>query len=149
MADPSSRSTAVIDRDIDSPAAWTGATVDRGAGWIPLERECLTEIETVAETLRANPLPAIALSPSDPVPSSREPRNSLSQDQPSDRVCPMNAVPRCKPSGIPGDPSCRVQSTFHNPLFVQFPCSIAPYIGSKIGVRPQPNRLLRSVSVPP
>jgi len=55
----------VIDRDIDAPAAWTGATVDPGSGWIPLDSDCLAEIEAVAETLRANPLPAIALSPAD------------------------------------------------------------------------------------
>jgi len=58
-------SIAMIDRRIDSPAAWTGSTVGPDAGRLVLDPACLAEIETVAATLRANPLPVLALSPAD------------------------------------------------------------------------------------
>ncbi|HXJ84071.1 MAG TPA: TauD/TfdA family dioxygenase [Candidatus Methylomirabilis sp.] len=54
--------STMIARQIESPAAWTGATAARDEGWLPLDRDCLAEIENVAGTLRANPLPVLALS---------------------------------------------------------------------------------------
>jgi alpha-ketoglutarate-dependent taurine dioxygenase len=58
-------SITMIDRQIDSPAAWTGSTVASDAGRLVLDQGCVAEIETVAATLRANPLPVLALSPAD------------------------------------------------------------------------------------
>jgi alpha-ketoglutarate-dependent taurine dioxygenase len=58
-------SITMIDRQIDSPAVWTGSTVARDAGRLVLDQECVAEIETVAATLRTNPLPVLALSPGD------------------------------------------------------------------------------------
>ena len=58
-------SLTMIDRQIDSPAAWTGSTIALDAGRLVLDQTCLAEIETVALTLRANPLPVLALSPAD------------------------------------------------------------------------------------
>src|SRR5262249_16379768 len=55
----------MIDRQIDSPAAWTGTIIPRDTGRLVLDPACLAEIETVAATLRANPLPVLALSPAD------------------------------------------------------------------------------------
>src|SRR5215475_687833 len=55
----------MIDRQIDSPAAWTGSTVASDTGRLVLDHDCLAEIERVAATLRANPLPVLALSPTD------------------------------------------------------------------------------------
>ena len=58
-------STTMIDRHIESPAAWTRSTVSLDEGRLLLGPECLAEIEAVADTLRANPLPVLALSPAD------------------------------------------------------------------------------------
>ena len=58
-------SMPMIDRDIASPAAWTRATLRDGDGRIELDRACVAEIEAVAETLGANPLPVLALDPAD------------------------------------------------------------------------------------
>ena len=58
-------SRTMIDRPIDSPAAWRGSTVAPDAGRLVLDQACLAEIETVALTRRANPLPVLALSPAD------------------------------------------------------------------------------------
>src|SRR5262249_29526384 len=59
------RGVVMIDHPIESPAAWTGRTVSLSTGRLVLDRECLAEIEAVAATLRANPLPVLALSPAD------------------------------------------------------------------------------------
>jgi len=58
-------SMSMIDRDIASPAAWTRATLRDGDGRVELAPACVAEIEAVAETLRANPLPVLALDPAD------------------------------------------------------------------------------------
>lgn len=58
-------SVSMIDRHIDSPAAWTGATLLPGAGYVAIDAACLDEIGAIAATLRANPLPVLALSPDD------------------------------------------------------------------------------------
>src|SRR5262249_15878054 len=58
-------SPTMIDRQIDSPAAWTGSIVASDAGRLVLDHDCLAEIETVAATLRANPLPVLVLAPAD------------------------------------------------------------------------------------
>jgi len=57
-------SAVMIDRHIDAPAAWTRSTVVHD-GRLVLDRACLGEIEAVAATLRANPLPVLALSADD------------------------------------------------------------------------------------
>lgn len=58
-------STTMIDRHIESPAAWTRSTVSLDEGRLLLGPECVTEIEAVVDTLRANPLPVLALRPAD------------------------------------------------------------------------------------
>jgi alpha-ketoglutarate-dependent taurine dioxygenase len=55
----------MIDRTIDSPQAWTRETLGPGAGLVPLPAACASEIEAVLATLRANPLPVLALTPDD------------------------------------------------------------------------------------
>jgi alpha-ketoglutarate-dependent taurine dioxygenase len=55
----------MIDREIASPAAWTRGTLRDGDGRVALEVACIAEIETIAQTLRANPLPVLALDPGD------------------------------------------------------------------------------------
>jgi alpha-ketoglutarate-dependent taurine dioxygenase len=58
-------SMSMIDRDLASPAAWTRATLRDGDGRVELDPACVAEIEAVAETLRANPLPVLALDAAD------------------------------------------------------------------------------------
>src|SRR5678816_2635651 len=58
-------STTMIDRHIESPAAWTRSTVALDEGRLVLGPECVREIEAVVDTLRANPLPVLALRPDD------------------------------------------------------------------------------------
>ena len=58
-------STTMIDRHIESPAAWTRSTVSLDEGRLLLGPECVTEIEAAVDTLRANPLPVLALRPAD------------------------------------------------------------------------------------
>ena len=55
----------MIDRHIESPAAWTRSTVSLAEGHLDLGPDCVAEIERVADTLRANPLPILALRPAD------------------------------------------------------------------------------------
>ena len=43
-------SPMMIDRHIDSSAAWTGSTVALHDGRLRLDQDCLAEIETVADT---------------------------------------------------------------------------------------------------
>src|SRR5262245_1502294 len=56
---------AMIDAEIDSAAAWTTRTLASGAGRLRLEPACVGELAAAAETLRANPLPVLALHPAD------------------------------------------------------------------------------------
>ena len=58
-------SAQMIDRHIDSPAAWTGTTLPADAGRVVIDDGCLAEIAALAATLRANPLPVPSLTPSD------------------------------------------------------------------------------------
>ena len=58
-------STRIIDRNIESPAAWTRSTLASGDGRLRLSPACLAEIESLAAMLRANPLPVLALRPDD------------------------------------------------------------------------------------
>ena len=58
-------STAMIDRHIESAAAWTRSTVALDDGRLVFGPECVAEIEEVAAILRANPLPILALRPAD------------------------------------------------------------------------------------
>lgn len=55
----------MIDREIDGPIAWTGATLAPGEGWARLGPECLAELLAAAALLRANPLPVPAVNPAD------------------------------------------------------------------------------------
>ena len=55
----------MIGREIDGPIAWTRATLASGDGWARLSQECLAELLAVADLLRANPLPVLALDPAD------------------------------------------------------------------------------------
>ena len=58
-------SGTMIDREIDGPIAWTGATLVSGEGSARLGPECLAELMAVAALLRANPLPVPVLDPED------------------------------------------------------------------------------------
>jgi alpha-ketoglutarate-dependent taurine dioxygenase len=58
-------STRMIDQDIESPAAWTRSTLASGDSRLPLTPACLGEVESLAATLRANPLSVLALRPDD------------------------------------------------------------------------------------
>ena len=55
----------MIGREIDGPIAWTRATLASGDGWARLSQACLAELLAVADLLRANPLPVLALDPAD------------------------------------------------------------------------------------
>src|SRR5262245_13831478 len=56
---------AMIDAEIDSAAGWAARTLASGAGRFWLEPACVGELAAAAETLRANPLPVLALHPAD------------------------------------------------------------------------------------
>jgi alpha-ketoglutarate-dependent taurine dioxygenase len=58
-------SVRMIDHEIESPVAWTRSTLSPGDGRLRLGPECRGEIDRLAETLRANPLPVLALAPGD------------------------------------------------------------------------------------
>lgn len=55
----------ILDHDVTGPIAWTGNRLAAGAGLIRLSDPCLAELDTVAHTLRENPLPVVALQPGD------------------------------------------------------------------------------------
>jgi alpha-ketoglutarate-dependent taurine dioxygenase len=55
----------MIDQEIESPAAWTRSTLASEDGRLQLGSACLAEVESLATTLRANPLPVLALRPDD------------------------------------------------------------------------------------
>jgi alpha-ketoglutarate-dependent taurine dioxygenase len=55
----------MVDVDLEGPAAWTRDSLAEGAGYLRLSGECWDEIEALATTLRANPLPTLALRPDD------------------------------------------------------------------------------------
>jgi len=57
--------TVGLDHEIAGPVAWTGATLSAAEARLEIPAECLTELEATARTLRANPLPIVALSPRD------------------------------------------------------------------------------------
>ncbi len=61
-------------RDVhDGPVAWTGDTLERDAGIVPLTDTCREELLAAARVLEANPLPLAALRPDDfDMPACRE-----------------------------------------------------------------------------
>ena len=61
---------AVLDAEIGGAMAWTRAALGPGAGRVALTAEGLAEIDAAVALMRANPLPALALSPRDfPLPA--------------------------------------------------------------------------------
>ena len=58
-------STTMIDRDIESPAAWTRSTVSMDEGRLLLGRNAWPRSRRWWTALRANPLPVLALAPAD------------------------------------------------------------------------------------
>ena len=52
----------IFDQTISTPMSWTSETVLDQGGLVHLDDECLQELERVANDLRANPLPDVALS---------------------------------------------------------------------------------------
>jgi hypothetical protein len=64
MSRPSTPHEVPIRREpIDTPAAWTAATLPEDAGIVALDARCLDEIGAAAAELDANPLPVEALRP--------------------------------------------------------------------------------------
>ncbi|HTY77694.1 MAG TPA: TauD/TfdA family dioxygenase [Candidatus Bathyarchaeia archaeon] len=55
----------MIEGDIDGPIAWTRASLAGGDGRVPLSEACVAELLGAVALLRANPLPVLALDPSD------------------------------------------------------------------------------------
>ena len=56
---------SVVDVEIAGPMAWTCATLAPDAGRVALSAEGMAEIDAAVALMRANPLPALALSPRD------------------------------------------------------------------------------------
>ena len=57
--------SAILDRRLDGPMAWVGATLLANDGLVALPPDCLAELAEAAATLGANPLPTEALRPDD------------------------------------------------------------------------------------
>src|SRR5262245_44034885 len=55
----------VIEGEIGRPIAWTRETLAAGNGRVRLSPECVTELLGAVSLLRANPLPVLALDPTD------------------------------------------------------------------------------------
>ena len=51
----------ILEHTLSSPMAWSAETVLDQGGVIHLDEACLNELERVAEDLKANPIPAVAL----------------------------------------------------------------------------------------
>lgn len=57
--------TEMLDRIVDDESAWTGATDFPNDGKVILDDACLAELRETVKTLRANPLPLLAIEPAD------------------------------------------------------------------------------------
>ncbi|MEM9683287.1 MAG: TauD/TfdA family dioxygenase [Pseudomonadota bacterium] len=57
--------TEMLDRVVDDESAWIGETAFPSDGRVVLDTACLDELRAAIETLRANPLPLLALDPDD------------------------------------------------------------------------------------
>jgi len=55
----------ILDQALEGPIAWTRDILSEEDGLIPLNSDCLAEIGDVARLLQENPLPVMALKPSD------------------------------------------------------------------------------------
>ena len=62
---PSPPAPLILDRPSAGALAWTRETLASEATRLTLSAECLRELDTAAEAIRANPLPALALAPDD------------------------------------------------------------------------------------
>ena len=55
----------LLDREVEGPIAWKGATLSPKDGFLSLSADCLGELDRLVGILRANPFPTIALNPDD------------------------------------------------------------------------------------
>ena len=55
----------MLDHVIEDDRAWTRDTLQPGDGIVPLDEDCLAELDNAIDTLRANPLPLLMLQPTD------------------------------------------------------------------------------------